>query len=69
MKISQWSGGDRKNILLASAAYELLFIKKFFDFTNRKGVKRMKKITVRKVETLKTTAAAYGCSGCPWLCM
>lgn len=28
----------------------------------------MKKINVRKTETLKTTAAEYGCDMCPWRC-
>jgi len=28
----------------------------------------MKKISIRKAETLKTTAAAYPCGACPWIC-
>jgi hypothetical protein len=28
----------------------------------------MKKINVRKTETLKTTVAEYGCDGCPERC-
>lgn len=28
----------------------------------------MKKISIRKAETLKTTAAAYPCSACIWIC-
>ena len=28
----------------------------------------MKKFEIREVETVKTTAALYGCSACPWRC-
>ena len=28
----------------------------------------MKKFVIRDLETVKTTAALYGCSACPWRC-
>jgi hypothetical protein len=28
----------------------------------------MKKFGIREVETVKTTAALYACSACPWIC-
>ena len=28
----------------------------------------MKKFVIRDVETVKTTAALYGCSACSWRC-
>jgi hypothetical protein len=35
----------------------------------RKGGETMKKFTIRDAETVKTTAALYGCTGCPWRCI
>lgn len=28
----------------------------------------MRKFEIREVETVKTTAALYACSACPWRC-
>lgn len=33
-----------------------------------KGDSLMKKFVIRQAETLKTTAAVYYCTACPWHC-